>query len=406
MEKKYLTNRWLLRRAVFCCLLGLALNSPLLAKAPQLPKELSIYYLTSSDESDVSRAAYFVKSAKVKESALFLIGGDILSGSRSTGLFNGLAEVSIFEKAGVDAVFMSEGLLLLGLKSARAVIDSARFHFLGFNIKTDSTSQPLTAGYLIKNFGSLRLALLGIIPEPFPLVRRLNGMVFEQPDYALARAIPLLRFRSDLIAVFGVKAPTANFSWTMNELENLPPHALGRIRLVAKGKSWEEKREVIKLESTQPGDSAVQAMVDDYRLKVDKIFATPVADTLFAASGLEKAVIAATGVDFVVFESGIVPAGAESTEPGVDRLIRFGHLPIFDLRGSDVTEIKGLKSRVETTGYGRSSKTKVQRELDPNKIYRVATTAGVASTETILKDKKFELSDKSLARMVLDYYGL
>lgn len=385
MTKKMSNNFRLGRIVAIFGIASIVLNPRVEAKALQIPKEIAIYYLTDWDESDLIRAAYLVKGVKAKESAVFLILGDIFSDPLSTALFNGQAETAIFEQAGVDAVIMTEGLFYLGLKGAKAVIDSADFHFLGSNLKTDSTSQPLTAGYLIKNLGSLRLALLGIVPQPFPLVKRLKGMSFENPDYALKWALPLLGFRSDLILVFGAKTPTAHFSWDFKELGGLPSHTLGRIRLVAKGKKWEEKREAIPLEPSMAEDAGVRETIVLYQQKADAILNTSIADSEISITGLEKAITASTGADFGLLEPDIVSAGAGTTKQILNLLSRKGHLPIFELTGQELKGLKGAK-------------------VDPNRVYQVATTMEEADKRSILKDKKFELSDKSLVRMVLDYY--
>jgi hypothetical protein len=371
---------------VIFSLLGLALNSGLEAKTSPKPKELSIYYLTEWNLSDLSRAAHFLKlkNTKGNKNDLFLVFGDMFKASPSTALFDGQAEVAILGAAGVDAVYLTEGLFLLGIKSARAVIDSARFHFLGVNVKNDS-NQSFTAGYLIKNFGSLRLALVGIVPDSFSQTKRLQGIRYENPDNALKRIIPLLRFRADLIGVMGMQTKTADFNWDLKELGKLPAHSLGRIRLIAKGKKWEERREVFNLESSQAEDEAVQEINAAYERKSDSLLGAPLPQTKPADSLAEKAVIAEGGVDGVVFPSGFIPAGIGTTRQLFELVAPLGHLAIFELTGSD------LRGR------------KMKEPADANKVYRIATTLNAVTSDPLFQDKKFELSDKSLARMILDY---
>ncbi|MCX8070173.1 MAG: metallophosphoesterase [Thermodesulfovibrionales bacterium] len=102
---------------------------------------------------------------------ILLLAGDAVQGTLYFTKFNGMADIDFSNLFGVDAMTLGNHEFDRGPQLVKNLIDRAAFPILSANI--DFSREPLLAGrvkpYTIKQYGSERVAIIGLTTEETPL---------------------------------------------------------------------------------------------------------------------------------------------------------------------------------------------------------------------------------------------
>ncbi len=135
---------------------------------------------------------------------LLLFGGDLLQGTLTSSLFQGIPDVKLLGRMGVDAAVMGNHELDYGQDALRRLAQVATFPFLSANVASDPVPLPVQPWARITRSGGLEVAVLGLTtPELTTAVhpRNAEGISVEEPVTVAQRLAPELRAGADLVVV-------------------------------------------------------------------------------------------------------------------------------------------------------------------------------------------------------------
>lgn len=167
-------------------------------------------YLDPRDQTQrggVARLAGAVREVRREtgeRAVVLLFGGDLLQGTLTSSLFQGLPDVALLGAMGVDAAVMGNHELDWGQEAFRRLAAAAPFPFLSANVASDPDPLPVLPWVLLERPGMPRVAVLGLTtPELTTAIhpRMALGFSVEDPLRVAARLIPLLREQADLVVV-------------------------------------------------------------------------------------------------------------------------------------------------------------------------------------------------------------
>jgi 2',3'-cyclic-nucleotide 2'-phosphodiesterase (5'-nucleotidase family) len=147
------------------------------------------------------RATLIAQIRKELEHVLVVDSGDLLVGSALSAVFRGEADISAMNLMGYDAVAVGNHDFDFGLDHLKKLANQAKFPFLCTNVRPRMSD--VCQRFAIKQVGTLRVALLGLIGEASyrDTFNRtaLQDLSFQDPTVAVRDAIAELREQAEVI---------------------------------------------------------------------------------------------------------------------------------------------------------------------------------------------------------------
>ncbi len=375
--------------------------------------------------------------------ALVLHAGDLVQGTPVSTIFRGLPDYEIANSLGIDVNCLGNHEFDYGWQRIADFMRVARFPTVSANAVDDSGNRLVNPGYVIRDAGGMRVAVVGALLEnvlsvttrdrlgPYhaaPLVETLRPIVAEAKQ------------RADMVIVLGhLEKPEAET--ILRELPDVsaavighehtpwkePVEIGGRFIVHAEGYGRQVGRLVLRYDTAArrivshewtgiavddkeyPADPEVQAEVDKWEAKVSAQVDVPIGhatrklDRPEVKTLMERAMLDRFPADFAFTNRG----GVRDLLPAGELLARhvWNAMP-FDNRVV-VIEIPGDQLGSLTDPSGRTAPvvpSEISGRLDPKRVYRVVTTDFVAQSWAD-DGKRFPLRDQGvlLRNVVIDW---
>ena len=147
------------------------------------------------------RATLIAQIRKELDHVLVVDSGDLLVGSALSAVFRGEADIAAMNLMRYDAVAVGNHDFDFGLEHLKKLASQARFPFLCTNVRP--RMPDVCQRFAIKQLGTLRVALLGLIGESSyrDTFNRaaLQDLSFQDPTVAVREAIAELREQAEVI---------------------------------------------------------------------------------------------------------------------------------------------------------------------------------------------------------------
>ncbi len=159
-----------------------------------------------TERGGIARLAAVVAQVRGAEPrpVLLLFGGDFLQGTLTSSLFQGIPDLTLFGRLGVDAAVMGNHELDYGQDSFRRLAGLARFPILTANVASHPDPLPVRPQVILEPPGGLKVAVLGLTTPELTTAthpRNIYGISVEEPVAVARRLIPGLREQADLVVV-------------------------------------------------------------------------------------------------------------------------------------------------------------------------------------------------------------
>jgi len=154
----------------------------------------------------LARLAEVVARVRAEDSGrpvLLLFAGDLLQGTLTSTLFQGVPDVLMFDRMGLDAAVMGNHEFDYGLDVFRRLAGQVGFPFLAANVRVVPEPLPTPDSILLDEEG-IKVAVVGLVtPELLTATHPRNsvGVKVEDPVAVARRLVPKLRDRADLVVV-------------------------------------------------------------------------------------------------------------------------------------------------------------------------------------------------------------
>lgn len=154
-------------------------------------------------EAKVGGIAYLaaaVHELRREKPSLLLAAGDMIRGHHWANLFQGSSVIAVLNAMQCDAMVVGNHEFDYGLRVLQQRISEAKFPVLGANVEGFPALKP----YVIKEIHGLKVGILGVVTDDTPTLthpRNTAGLKFIPPATALAKYLPELQGRVDLIIV-------------------------------------------------------------------------------------------------------------------------------------------------------------------------------------------------------------
>ena len=152
-----------------------------------------------------------VKERQALSPIIWLVTGDLFADRTLAVLSDGAAQLTVLNRAGVDAVVLTPGWLSFGLPRLSRMVSQARFYVLSASL-LDPTGSTLGHPFMVKKSGSGIIALTGVALDSTNVLTRMAGIKYAAPDFAAAKALALMRQRADFVGVM-VEPRASGAAW-------------------------------------------------------------------------------------------------------------------------------------------------------------------------------------------------
>jgi 5'-nucleotidase len=128
-------------------------------------------------------------------STLMLLAGDFLSSSVASTIFKGEQMVAALNAAGLDVATLGNHEFDFGSDILLQRMAEARWQWVVANVIDRTTGKPVggAAPYIVRTFGSLKVAIIGLTSTEGAAGDRLARIVISDPMRAAARYLPMIR---------------------------------------------------------------------------------------------------------------------------------------------------------------------------------------------------------------------
>ncbi len=386
-------------------------------KVIPIKKTITVFYTKDLALDKIAKITTLIKQAKIKNSCLLVINGNIFREEPITTLWRGEAEISILNSASVDAIVLCPDFFRFGMKRAQELIQQGNFFFLGANLKTSNPMQNFAHEYLIKDLAKTKIGLIGISFDTTEFY--LTDIKWENPIWTIKRLIPMLRLRSDLVGLVTVRSDSVAISDLDFVIGAINPKGISApnpvkdeilcrldLFLSPNNQIVEYRSSSVSVSDTISEDSLVQATIQHYAARTDSILNCSIIAlkndlTIEDFSHIiSQAVFAQTNADVLILPKQFVTKPIPKGPLTYRTLFAGGRLNqpllITELNGKAIGEMKQLKSEVIISPRLKKSK------LLPNLNYRVAFPRDLW-TSISLTGKTFAPTDSSLVSMIANY---
>ena len=349
-----------------------------------------------------------VRARQAVSPTIWLVTGDPFIDNPLKILSDGDAQVTLLNRAGVDAVVLTPGWLSFGLTRLSKMVSKGRFYALSASL-LDASGQTIGHPFMVRKSGSAILGVTGLALDSTNVLSHLAGVQYSAPGLAARKAITLMRQRADLVgAMVEPRSPDPGWhaDFTVNssasgEFAMTPSVDTGRIncydvsadvsRLTAK---------TTDLSQFEP-DTSVARLLDSLRTAAEALTARSIPlprgpwDAGRLTSTLIQGVLAAGLADGFLCDSLFVVDFAEPKDVGalISLLRDPGRPAILTVQGS---ALAGWPREV----VFRSGLTRAK--LSGFLTYRIATTVDYLQRHPELARAGFELASRPFWTMCLD----
>jgi hypothetical protein len=196
--------------ALACLVLALGLLS--CAQRVVSPSERPVrVYVTDARLDRLPLYAAAVKARQAISPTIWLVTGDPFVDYQLRNLTDGDAQVSLLNRAGVDAVVMTPSWLSFGLPRLAEMVSRGRYYTLSASL-LDASGQTIGHPLMVKKSGPAVLAVTGLALDSTNILKHLAGVRYSAPGLAAGRALTLMRQRADLLGVM-VEPRSAGAAW-------------------------------------------------------------------------------------------------------------------------------------------------------------------------------------------------
>ncbi|EXJ16080.1 5'-nucleotidase [Imhoffiella purpurea] len=144
-----------------------------------------------------------VRAEKGSSPILLLFAGDLLQGTLTSTLFQGIPDVLMFDRIGVDAAVVGNHEFDYGQDVFRRLAAQVGFPFLTANVLVQPDPLP-TRPFALFDEAGLEVAVMGLTTPELRTAthpRNIQGVTVEDPIETARRLVPELRARADLVLV-------------------------------------------------------------------------------------------------------------------------------------------------------------------------------------------------------------
>ena len=131
---------------------------------------------------------------------LLLAAGDMIQGNNWANLSQGESVVELMNTMNFDALVVGNHEFDFGQEVLKKRISDSRFPVLGANVEGLEGLKP----YVIKELNGIKIAVIGLVTEETPVSthpRNVSGLRFSPPSEVLAKQLPELRQKANVIIV-------------------------------------------------------------------------------------------------------------------------------------------------------------------------------------------------------------
>lgn len=385
-----------------------------------ISKIITIFYISRLNLNNIARISTIVKQEKTKHPVLFLINGKIFSESPLTTLWQGEAEISILNQAGVDAIVITPDFLRFGSQRAQALINQGDFFFLAANLTLTRQASPFTAKYLIRNFAKTKVSIFGLLVDSINPYLKLSAIEWKDLIYTQKLLTPLLRLNSDLVGVavsetdslllsdvdfvIGAKnaksiaAPSIDNDSVINQLD---------LMLSDNSRLIDYRYATVPITDTIREDSLVKMTMQRYEIMTDSILDTKIINSEKDLKRedllviITQAVLNETKADGFIVTNSIdlkpIPKGVITYRKLIDAFGFTQNLLMIKLNGE---EAKSLSDQNYTVGLSAPRK---KSKFVAQQNYWFVTTPDFFNSKIALSGKELTVTDSSLISMVVKY---
>ncbi len=409
----------MLRRSIALALLGvIALTA--CASAPQKGQRVRIVH-TNDLHGHVERAAAVAAVAaqqrREEPNTLFLDGGDCISGTPLSTIFQGRPIFEIMSAMGYDAAAVGNHEYDHGWELIEEFRELATFPLLCANARDPEGKLLADKEYAIFETGGVRVGVIGLITAGVPSLTQKKcseGCSFEDPIVAARRLVPQVRKLADVIVLLthcGVQTDAAIAGAVEGIDLIVGGHSHTELKTalnvngtrIVQAKSYFERVGIIDFAwdpetrkitdftsrlvtidaDTMANDPTVKELVDTWEEKVD----AQVAEVIGASSGLGKKQLR-TRIEHIYKELLDCDCGYQNMG-GIRAVIASGDIRIRDVwtvLPFDNTLVKLTLPGNKLHAYARKQ---LGDRFDPNAEYTIATNSYVSDQQ----EKYFKVTD-------------
>ena len=153
---------------------------------------------------------------------LFLHAGDINTGVPESDLLYAIPDITALNMIGVDAMALGNHEFDKPRDVLELQMKVAKFPFLSANIYYKDSGKLFAKPYIIKDFGDLKVAIIGVTTEETKILEPIyiEDLAFEDAAKAVQKYVDELRDKVDVIIVlshlgFGEPRGNYNTSWSL-----------------------------------------------------------------------------------------------------------------------------------------------------------------------------------------------
>lgn len=354
---------------------------------------------------------------------LFLDGGDCITGSAVSTVYQGMPVFDVMNKMGYDAGVLGNHEWDHGWRRVHEFVEKAAHPLLCANAVDPDGKAFGDAPWKVFEVAGVRIGVIGVVTERIPMITTTKasaGCTFEPYMETAQRLVPEVRKSSDLVVLLthcGVEADAAvagavpgidlivgGHSHTKLETALTSPLGTKTVQAWDQGRAvgvvdlvWDAKaRKVASFASRlamtagdgMPRDAAVQAEVDHWLAKVAAIDAV-IGKTDVALSRtvlrplLERIFKESLAADFGFQNSG-----------GIRDVVKAGDIRITDVMAVLPFDNTLVRIRVKGDQLPEHYREQLGKKLDPEKEYVIATNSFVGDQRALyFRSKKVPVED-------------
>lgn len=206
--RRFPSSRWVGVRSVAArCLLAPFLGLALATAADSRPRTLLILHTNDIHghvENAARFAAHFRERKATRDDVLIVDGGDAITGTPLSSMFEGLPIFEITSAMGYDVAVLGNHEFDHGWRRIAAFRDVASYPLLAANVRGPDGELIADAAWTVRRVNGIDVGLIGVLTEDTArmIIREGNeGVSFEPAREALRRLVPEVRSQADIVVV-------------------------------------------------------------------------------------------------------------------------------------------------------------------------------------------------------------
>jgi len=356
-------------------------------------------------DARLDRMPLYAAAVKAQQSVsptIWLAIGDAFADRRLKNLTDGDAQVSLLNRAGIDAIVLTPAWLGFGLPRLAEIVSKGRYYALSANL-VDASGQTIGYPFMVRRSGTAVVAITGIVLDSANVLTHLAGIKYAAPGLAAGKAIALMRQRADLVGVM-VEPRSTGPAWGADfavDLNSSAGYAMTPSVDSSRINCYDVSADANRLTATtvdlvQLGpDTSVARLLDSFRAAAGSLAARPLPAARTPRTRarltdeLVRGLLAAKLADGFLCDSLFVADSSEPTSVGdlIDILRDPGRLALLPVSRVDLGRLP--PELVLRPGLSRA-------KLSQGQTYRVATTVDYLQRHPDLAEPGFDLSARPL----------